>query len=386
MSMAASCNWSELGCELLEKIARRINMYEDFISFSGVCKAWKSVAVLENFRCKYSQIPWLMFPPRKHEERDQDFVSCFFSLSKGMSRHVVLPDFDSAKYYPSRGWLIKFDRDLSVSLVHPFSRVQLQLPNAGTIPDWEDESMVEFSFSISKCAVSADSQEVMIAYGSTWRLARAKPGDKAWTRINNAETAGFWEVVCHKDRFYAIQGYGEIFAIDGDIGRPLSAPLPNGLRRHVHQCLYLVESDSDGVLWVVSRDGVTLRAVYPGNDDGNDEVLRYGTRGFQVFEINLGTSRWKEIKHLGNRSLFLGHNSSISLDVSNNPHCKPNCIYFTDDFCEGYWYMHEEENTGGGGEDMGVYNLEDGSIEPLYEGQYSYHLLNPPMWVEQSFL
>lgn len=94
----------------------------------------------------------------------------------------------------------------------------------------------------------------MIVYGSTARLAPAKPGDKPWTIINNTRDSSFWDVICHKDQFYAINGDG-----DGGIGGPVSAPLPNGFRRHRQQCLYLVESGSDAVLWVVSRGGTNRR-------------------------------------------------------------------------------------------------------------------------------
>ena len=249
-----------------------------------------------------------------------------------------------------------------------------------TIRDWDVENTTTFAFCISKCAVS-DSQQVII-YGGTAKLARAKPGDEAWTKVNNTEHSSFGDVICNRDQFYAINGDTEIFAIDGDVARSASAPLPDGLRRHKQECLYLVGSeDSDRKLWVVSREGVDLRPVHPGNED----VLHYGTYGFQAFEVYLGTKRWKEIKNLANRSIFLGHNSSLSLDVSSNPRCKTNCIYFTDDYGEGYWYMHEEEHTEFGGKDMGIYNLQDGTVEPLYKGQYSYHLINPAMWVERSF-
>lgn len=241
-----------------------------------------------------------------------------------------------------------------------------------TIRDWDVENTTTFAFCMSKCAVS-DSQQVVIIYGGTAKLARAKPGDEAWTKVNNTEHSSFWDVVCHRDQFYAINGDAEIFAIDGDVARSASALLPDGLRRQKQECLYLVGSeDSDRKLWVVSREGVDLRPVHPGNED----VLHYGTYGFQVFEVYLGTKRWKEIENLANRSIFLGHNSSLSLDVSSNPRCKTNCIYFTDDYGEGYWYMHEEEHTEFGGKDMGIYNLQDGTVEPLYKGQYSYHPIN----------
>lgn len=134
-----------------------------------------------------------------------------------------------------------------------------------TIPDWDVENTTTFAFCISKCAVS-DSQQVVIIYGGTAKLARAKPGDEAWTKVNNTEHSSFWDVICNRDQFYAINGDTEILAIDGDVARSASAPLPDGLRRQKQECLYLVGSeDSDRKLWVVSREGVDLRPVHPGN-------------------------------------------------------------------------------------------------------------------------
>lgn len=125
-----------------------------------------------------------------------------------------------------------------------------------TIRDWDVENTTTFAFCISKCAVS-DSQQVII-YGGTAKLARAKPGDEAWTKVNNTEHSSFGDVICNRDQFYAINGDTEIFAIDGDVARSASAPLPDGLRRHKQECLYLVGSeDSDRKLWVVSREAWT---------------------------------------------------------------------------------------------------------------------------------
>ena len=40
--------------------------------------------------------------------------------------------------------------------------------------------------------------------------------------------------------------------------------------------------------------------------------------GFKVFEVDLGGGKWKELKSLGNRALFLGHYSSVSVEASNS--------------------------------------------------------------------
>lgn len=112
----------------------------------------------------------------------------------------------------------------------------------------------------------------------------------------------------------------------------------------------------------------------------------YGTYEFVVLELDLSTSNWTPIKSLGTKSLFLGHNSSMFIDASTNPHCKFNYIYFTDDFPESYSNMYIKKQTRGEGEgaDMGIYKMEDGNIERFFETN-PYHILNPPMWVVHSF-
>ena len=101
--------------------------------------------------------------------------------------------------------------------------------------------------------------------------------------------------------------------------------------------------------------------------------LNYGTMGFKVFEVDLGGGKWKELKSLGNRALFLGNNSSISVEASDFSGCRANCIYFIGSYPDTYWSI-----PGGGGRDMGIHNKLDGSIEPHYYRE-SLSRITPPM-------
>lgn len=329
-----------------------------------------------------------MLPPEKDDEEKIKLDLCsFFSLYDGIisSRDIIVPKVNDSKYYSSRGWLIEVGTDLRVNLLHPFSRVELKLPPISNVEDWEDAT--EIHACIQKCALSSscgpEETEVvfiMVIYGGTGKLAYARPGDQVWTRVLPWDCRCF-DIIYYKDQFYGINTLGQIFAIDGhtNISHQV-AHLPNGIiRRSFAEYLYLVESELDGALLVVSREGVQLRPIHKGSEE-----YTYGTTGFQVFEVDLSNNKWKEIKNLGNRCLFLGHNSSMSIDASNDPHCRRNCIYFTDDCAESYT-VYDDEQPIKGGKDMGIYNIEDGSIVslPRYKGN-SFHPFNPPMWVERT--
>ncbi|KAH7841766.1 hypothetical protein Vadar_034089 [Vaccinium darrowii] len=43
-------NWSELQEDLLVLIAKQIAVFKDFVSFGGVCRSWRLVAVKQNFK------------------------------------------------------------------------------------------------------------------------------------------------------------------------------------------------------------------------------------------------------------------------------------------------------------------------------------------------
>ncbi|MCE3049734.1 hypothetical protein HAX54_045612 [Datura stramonium] len=91
--------------------------------------------------------------------------------------------------------------------------------------------------------------------------------------------------------------------------------------------------------------------------------------------VDLAAGKMTETRELGDRAFFLGANASISVQASQFPGIKSNHIYFTDDFFETYLAYEE-----GGGLDMSVFNLADGSIQPHYES-VSLSRFCPPIWV-----
>ncbi|KAL5788411.1 hypothetical protein ACOSP7_005360 [Xanthoceras sorbifolium] len=177
------------------------------------------------------------------------------------------------------------------------------------------------SFSIGQSFVNIRSCKGMLAY--------YRRGDKVWTTIDTYY-GRYFDITHYKGLFYALDCCGRIMVCDikGDnltIAHQVAQVPLKRLRGGFLEYGYVVESR--GKLLVISQEGTNLS--------------NYGTQ-------------------------FLGHNSSFSVDASALLYCKPNCIYFTDECTDN----------------MGIYNLQDESDRPFFNGN-SVSRINPPMWVEK---
>lgn len=376
-------NWSDLNQELLVEILKKIRFHEDYVTFCRVCSSWR-FAAKNNFIFGYKsfQIPWLMLAPEKCS-----YDRSFFSIWKDQNRKVYIPEAKGKKCFSSKGWLITVGQDWGISLLHPFSRVEIKLPHIKTFFHWYHcmtRTTVYVGF-IGKCALSSSPSItsdyiLMVLYGDTRKLAYFRPGNKVWNTINiyGRELHTMYDdVIYYNNKFYAVNGRGEIIVCDfsGEevVGHPV-AQVPLDLVEIYNddmeklEKLYLVECGE--ALLVVSREGVYMRRV------GKRYIQ--STFAFQIFQVDLRTNTWTVVKDLGNRALFLGYNSSMSIEASEFSGCKPNCIYFTDDCHTVNWFRRD------GGKDMGVYNIQEGTIVPHFKGK-SYNRINPPIWIEQSF-
>ncbi|TXG50456.1 hypothetical protein EZV62_022980 [Acer yangbiense] len=341
-------NWAQHNPDILEEIARRITLYEDFLVFGGVCNSWRSAAQKENFRFISRQVPYLMLPHQPTKRRGgggggiEDKLSelrAFFSLARYTTRYVYLPEAKGKRCLSSKGWLITIAKDLSMTLLHPFTRLQIKLPHIKSLRNWKESAVsIMYTMFIHKCLLSSNPSLTpdyitMIIYGGCGDIAYCRPGHEKWTTI---ETGGltFFDMTYFKGTVYAIDCKGRIIACDLRGDYPIAkqvTELPQKLLKKACDYLYILESS--GELLVISREGVSIHPITEGSDD-----YTYGTYEFRVFKVDIistMTITWMEIKDLGNRALFLGYNSSVSIEASN--FYKPNCIYFTDDCMGSYW-------------------------------------------------
>ncbi|KAK6935317.1 Domain unknown function DUF295 [Dillenia turbinata] len=364
-------NWSEPLPEILILIARKINSVQDFLSYGLVCKSWHLAAASAKFN--KSKLPWLMLADNNnYTENTREF----FDLSNyGIIQKLNLPEVKGRKCFSSHGWLITISDDLDITLLHPLSRREISLPNLDTLglPD-----MLHIDFNASSCyfykAILSSSPSrssnyvVMLIHGTLLgqaQLAFCRAGDKYWTPIDKW-FEHYSDVTHFENQFSAVDCEGNVVVFDVNGRHIVDFSVPEIFVENYVNRLYVVELT--GKLMMVCR-------VIEGQREN------YGTRKFEVFEIDLATGFRNRIKDLGNNSIFLGFNSSISVDCAIVNGCRPSCIYFTDDGEEPY-HGPPPEAPLGRGKDMGIYDMMEGTVEPLpyFEGE-SYSRITPPMWV-----
>lgn len=210
----------------------------------------------------------------------------------------------------------------------------------------------------------------MVIYDHGW-LGLWKPGEEKWTAVTSPAD-DYCDIIYHKGCFVALDGGGSIYRCDVDGPTPFEAQVvfemperllePFGLVQ-----LYLVQSTTGSLLFVSQWEDFL--------DFSMSRRRPTKSYRFHVFEIDLDTQTCTEVMSLENTSLFLGFNSSFSLEVDEGHVIKPNCIYFTEDYLRLSQFTEDGGNT-----NMGIYHLEDGTIEPHVKGKSS-----PLLWIEPSF-
>ncbi|XWS55136.1 hypothetical protein CRYUN_Cryun10bG0149000 [Craigia yunnanensis] len=104
---------------------------------------------------------------------------------------------------------------------------------------------------------------------------------------------------------------------------------------------------------------------------------------FKVFKLDEVGKEWVEVKHLDDRVLFLGDDCTFAASVEDLSVCRGNCIIFADNF----FYSLGAQDGPSEHCDVGVFDLENGSIGPLQKfPQFSKLFWPPPCWISSTTL
>lgn len=209
----------------------------------------------------------------------------------------------------------------------------------------------------------------LVILNQTGDLAFCKRGDKCWRFIEEAQSY-CEDVMYHKGLFYAVNKHGAVVVCDvsGDVPSVSYIDMPQQIGGDMQ---YVVSSMDEVLL-------LTRYLELEFDVDHHQLDIMYKTTEFQVFRLDLNGPKWESVTSLNDCVLFVGENSSLALSTLDFSECKGNRIFYTDDYSE---WNYDGVN---GDHDLGVYNLEDGSIEalPCYpKNSYSRRRWPPPIWV-----
>ncbi|KAK3417304.1 hypothetical protein EUGRSUZ_H03049 [Eucalyptus grandis] len=360
--------WAALPEDLLQRCSQRLCL-KNLSAIRAVCRSWQSADVKER-----SDIPWLMLM-----DKDGMLWREFFCLSCQQVHKKLLPEMRANRYLSSRGWVLMISRDGEFRMLeNPMLRYRhiIELPNWNKFPNIKAPSpfYVEFisKFVLSDCTTTSPDYKVMVIY-HIGQLALWKPGKEEWTAVNSPTDEKIYDVIYYKGSFVAVDFKDRILRCNVDGPTPFVAQVvfqvPRRLQEFEHEYppgslwyvnqVYLVQSTTGSLLFVSLQEQVASTITFR----------------FHVLEIDLDTQMWTEVENLENTSLFLGHNSSFSLEVDEDHLIKPNCIYFTYSCLSSFQFTEDRGDKG-----MGIYHLEDGTVELHVEGKSS-----PPLWIEPCF-
>ncbi|KAJ4747291.1 F-box protein skip23 [Rhynchospora pubera] len=389
-----SQDWSNLQDDIARLIAKKLWFYPHHRKFAAACADWYYIS--KEVHGPFQQNSIVLLLPYNNQSE----TCTLYELSDSRTYEFGLSVLrDKFIYGSSNGWVCLSDKEYKISLINLLTMQQFALPYPSYalnfISGMLDTPMIESEI-VTKIAVSGSPLSsngcIIAAIMSTYEeLLVCRLGDISWTPIvikeSKLKSHECWQflhdVIFFQGKIYAINdGYNLLIVdIDGanyvardtfgpcyqsgdDIGHPSRGePCIEGLEDLYELRLYLVECY--GKLLAIRRFG----EEHP--DDS------YSTQYFELFEFEESEETWRMIHGLGDRSLFVGQNGSISVSATEIPGCRPNCIYFTDDFYRGQvnWEF-------GFRADNGVFCCEDGSIERFSISHSMARWLVPAMWCQ----
>ncbi|XP_022761172.1 probable F-box protein At4g22165 [Durio zibethinus] len=412
--------------DILRFVFKRLS-FIDLVQAKAVCSSWN--LLVEEF---VSRMPWLMLPSKEEVEGgdgtdvNNNGYSGFLNPGENQvySLKTISKEFrESCCIGSSNGWLVFLEEKAVPFLFNPFKQIKIQLPSVDLLLgllkmernmegqyelDYFKHSRFGFSFCnkqqvrqcfIQKAILTGEpdcnnkNYGLILLCNEGEEIAYHESGDSYWTMLDVSHPP-YQDIISHKNYLYALseQNTVEVWDVQGgcvmkkfDIDPPFPEKSLAKGKSFGDLCtnrFYLVESCEDLLLVVryigysVDWDGTLVHEADLLTDHcTHPKVCPYRTCLFHVYKLDFIAQKWVEMESLGDRALFLGGNQSVSVSTQSFPNCEGNSIYFTDDF----WEKMEEDYLYGG-HDMGIYNLKDESVKPIYEF-YSDKIQPPPCWI-----
>uniref|UniRef100_A0A7C8ZGP6 KIB1-4 beta-propeller domain-containing protein n=2 Tax=Opuntia streptacantha TaxID=393608 RepID=A0A7C8ZGP6_OPUST len=425
-------DWCDLPPELLDLIAKSLDIPSDTRRFRSVCGSWRWAVPLP--------LPIeLDMPPMKFLR--SNFHQCQLRLAKHTFFHLSDP---SASSSVPAGWLIKTEEHKpgAFHLFHPFTRTSTKIspPTSNLKLDVNNVKIQELGHEYvlhNTCDADHDlcnmKQEkvafkllpssntnhdyVILSTHNTGKLLLYR---SSWSKSDNSGrrhnyNEGEWEflddlnlgydersifvndwslhyvdVVEYQGTLYAVTNSGRTVAIRLDVNQADErGPEAEGLSSSVTVTL-LTKSmiGGDRKCLVKSKDDLLMVDLYTCPTQGVVKV-----HAVEIFKLDKEEQRWILLKELGDRALFLSNHSCFA--ATGLPGCKGNSIYFhlkNSDYNKQGQDQDQIRKHGSSGDDFNVWRQQDqidvfdydkgtSGFLPEYLQDSQLFSWPPPVWV-----
>ncbi|VAI18554.1 unnamed protein product [Triticum turgidum subsp. durum] len=316
--------WASLPWDIADLISLRL-LAEDvteYIRFRAVCSPWRSstasprdATLLDK---RFSPRGWVALCDGDGVPVTAACKITFFHTSTGQRLAVRLPELHRQKIVGiTDGLIITLDKDSSVvRVLHPFTRVIVELPPLATIFHTEINN---FTSLLSAAVCRADTSIAVVAWlTSAEMVICARQGHPSWVVIHR-------DIMLHNTLPFQGRLYGTIPA-SGQLVQ-LYPPNPRGaVVAHVPRELVDIFRSS---YFLVESGGRMLLAVQHhrmGYDICAEmEWWRYFT--VTLFQVNVHGGDLIPVNSLGDEALFLGKDRCLSISTMNLPCISGNSVY-----------------------------------------------------------
>lgn len=352
-------DWSRLPEDLLKTIAERLIVdLADYVRARAVCVPWRSAIPDPRGRTVPPQPPWLMLGV--DESRG---IIHSFSPADGKIHSLELPKTGGKAIALScDGWLVFFDQSCALSLFNPLTRAEIHLPPLPPSLRFDPQYFKYLggdrreSFSrkwVAQLVMSSDPMStpdytIMAYFGWDCKLLSLRAGATAWTVVDRS--TWYTDLTHYNGKFYGIDKFRRVKVFNGHI---MATTIESNIDISCHALWQFAESAGQ---LLVARKVCGNSPI--GRKGGKTGPPIFRTERIEVFRLNLsGQPSVVEVKSLGDQILFFGMTRSVSLSASNFTCCRRNVICYGADISFDKGKLSQS--------DSGVFNLEDGSVEPL---------------------
>ncbi|CAA7049442.1 unnamed protein product [Microthlaspi erraticum] len=330
--MSTMYDWSKPCLDILQSIFKRLNR-KDFHRARTVCSTWYTVSET----CMPPPYPWrLVFrkysvwslDPEGNDVRENKFSTLLFDPEEDSIREIEYPELDLSEKYciaSCSNWLLMVDQRLNFNILNVFTRETIILPSMepsllgiqqGDDDDEEDEyfisrNEIEDAKRSAVLWINERTRDYVVAFAYKRDfLFTFKKGDEAWRR--NLQGTRCDDMAFKDNKLYvlALDNFIKIVDLSGDLPREsLENPYLNHrftFRMGPRECIWKRRI-------AISKSGEVL--VIQSSKVSKDKFV------FQIFKMNVESSKWEIVDSLGDEMLIFGHGVTVRTSVKGGSIC-----------------------------------------------------------------